>query len=96
MNNFIDDYLRSLVMSRYQFKRDENASSLQKLHRSAILKGDYDRAILLAARHKQEMENLCNDCEITVGADSRQRRHYFMAGIRFRFERRKFNLPRYF
>jgi hypothetical protein len=56
------DYLRSLVLWRYQAKRDELFSTLQKLHQSAILEGDYDRAILLGARHKQEQENICNEC----------------------------------
>lgn len=56
------DYLRSLVLWRYQFKRDELFSMLQNLHQTALLSGDYDRAILLGARHKQEQDNLCDEC----------------------------------
>jgi hypothetical protein len=56
------DYLRSLVLWRYQSKRDELFSTIQTLHQSAVSEGDYDRAILLGARHKLEQENLCAEC----------------------------------
>ena len=58
------DYMRSLILWRYQAKRDEIFSTLRQLHQSALLAGDYDRTILLAARHKLEQDNICRECQI--------------------------------
>ncbi|MEW5859543.1 MAG: hypothetical protein AB1861_19500 [Cyanobacteriota bacterium] len=58
------EYMRSLVYWRYQAKRDEIFLHLRELHQTAVLEGDYDRAILLAARHKQEQDNNCRECEV--------------------------------
>lgn len=57
------EYLRLLVYWRYQGKRDEAFLLIKSLHKSALAEGDYDRAILLQARHAQEQENLCRECE---------------------------------
>ena len=60
MNEY--DYMRSLVLDRYQAKRDEAFISLRTLHQSAVTSCDYDRAILLGATHDDIQSRLCMEC----------------------------------
>jgi hypothetical protein len=52
------DYLRAIAHWRYVDSREEALLSIEILHQAALKNQDYDRAILLAAAHKEIQKKL--------------------------------------